>query len=185
MKNPKLQKTISVIQSVLLNKAYIALGTNIGNWKNNFNQSFKMINKLGLIKKFSSFYLSYPYGYKDQNYFYNTAIELETNLEPNKLFDELQLIEKKLQKNKPFLNGPRRIDLDIIFFNKLVLTSNLLTIPHKSAYKRDFVLLPLIEISPFFVHPTKKVPIKKLQKNIKKNYVFKVIRRQQESLVIY
>ena len=138
-----------------------------------------------LIKKFSSFYISYPFGYKDQNYFYNTAIELETNLEPRILFDELQLIEKRLQKNKQFLNGPRRIDLDIIFFNKLVLTSNFLTIPHKSAHKRDFVLLPLIEISPFYIHPTKKVPIKKLQKDIKKNYVFKVIRRQQESLVIY
>jgi len=75
--------------------------------------------------------------------------------------------------------------LDIIFFNKLILTSSILTIPHKNAYKRDFVLLPLIEISPFFIHPTKKVPIKKLQKNIKKGYVFKVIRRQQESLVIY
>ena len=98
MKNLKLQKNINVIQSVLLNKAYIALGTNIGNWKNNFNQSFTMINQLGSIKKFSSFYLSYPYGSKDQNYFYNTAIELETNLEPRKLFDELQLIEKKLQK---------------------------------------------------------------------------------------
>ena len=170
---------------MLLNKAYIALGTNIGNWKNNFNQSFKMINQLGLIKKFSSFYLSYPYGYKNQNYFYNTVIKLETNLEPRKLFNELQLIEKKLQKNKPFLNGPRRIDLDIIFFNKLVLTSNILTIPHKSAHKRDFVLLPLIEINPFFIHPTKKISIKKLQQNIKKNYVFKVIRRQQESLVIY
>ena len=185
MKNPKRQQNISVIQSVLLNKAYISLGTNIGDWKNNFNQSFKMINKLGLIKKFSSFYLSYPYGYKDQHYFYNTAIKLETNLEPRKLFDELQLIEKKLQKNKTFLNGPRRIDLDIVFFNKLVLTSSMLTIPHKSAHKRDFVLLPLIEISPFFIHPTKKVSIKKLQKDIKKNYVFKVIRRQQESLVIY
>ena len=79
MKNLKLQKNISVIQSVLLNKVYIALGTNIGNWKNNFNQSFILINKLGFIKKFSSFYLSNPYGYEDQNYFYNTAIELETN----------------------------------------------------------------------------------------------------------
>ena len=168
-----------------VNKAYIALGTNIGNWKNNFNQSFILINKLGFIKKFSSFYLSNPYGYKDQNYFYNTAIELETNLEPRKLFNELQLIEKKLQKNKLFLNGPRRIDLDIIFFNKLVLTSSILTIPHKSAHKRDFVLLPLIELNPFFIHPAKKVPIKKLQKDIEENYVFKVIRRQQESLVIY
>ena len=51
------------MQSVLLNKAYIALGTNIGNWKNNFNQSFNMISKLGLVKKISSFYISHPYGY--------------------------------------------------------------------------------------------------------------------------
>ena len=168
-----------------LNKVYIALGTDVGNWKNNFNQSFQLITKIGLIKKFSSFYLSHPYGHKNQNFFYNTAIELETNLAPTKLFYALQLIEKKLQKNKFFLNGPRRIDLDIIFFNKLVLTSSILTIPHKSAHKRDFVLLPLIELNPFYIHPTKKVPIKRLQKNIKENYVFKVIRRQQESLVIY
>ena len=160
-----------------LNKVFIALGTNIGNWKNNFNQSFSMINKLGLIKKFSSFYISYPYGYKDQNYFYNTAIELETNLEPRRLFDELQLIEKKLQKNKQFLNGPRRIDLDIIFFNKLILTSKKLTIPHCEMHLRDFVLLPLMEINPFYMHPIKKETMSRIYKKLKKKYVFKIKRR--------
>jgi len=74
------------------------------------------------------------------------------------------LIEKKLQKNKQFLNGPRKIDLDIIFFNKLVLTSNLLTIPHKCAHKRDFVLLPLIEISPFLFIRLKKYQLRNYRK---------------------
>ena len=74
------------------NKVYIALGTNLGNWKNNFNQAFKFISKLGTIDKIGSIYLSKPYGFDNQNYFYNTAIELETNLEPRRLFNELQMI---------------------------------------------------------------------------------------------
>ena len=63
-----------------LNKVFIALGTNIGNWKNNFNQSFIQINKIGHITNFGSVYLSNPYGFKDQNFFYNTAIELNNNI---------------------------------------------------------------------------------------------------------
>ena len=168
-----------------LNKVYIALGTNVGNWKNNFNQAVKLISKKGLITQSASIYLSHPYGYEKQNYFYNSALELETSLSPYGLFDELMIIEKKLQKNKFFVNGPRKIDLDIIFFNKLVLTSKKLTIPHCQVHLRDFVLLPLMEINPFFIHPTKKLTISTIYKKLKKKYVFKIKRRQKESLIIY
>ena len=106
---------------MLKNKVYIALGTNVGNWKNNFNRSFVELNKIGLITNFSSIYISKPFGYKDQNYFYNTAIELSTNIDPYKLIYKLIIIEKILKKSKTIHNGPRRIDLDIIFFNKIVL----------------------------------------------------------------
>ena len=133
------------------NKVYIALGANVGNWKNNFNQAVRLILKIGVITKLASVYLSYPYGYEQQHYFYNSALELETNLSPYDLFKELQMIEKKLQKNKLFVNGPRKIDLDIIFFNKLILTSSKLTIPHYEAHLRDFVLLPLMEMNPFYM----------------------------------
>ena len=75
-----------------LNKVFIALGTNIGNWKNNFNQSFVQINKIGHISNFGSVYLSNPYGFKEQNYFYNTAIELTTTLGAMKLMEELKII---------------------------------------------------------------------------------------------
>ena len=168
-----------------LNKTYIALGTNVGNWKNNFNQAVRLISKKGSITQLASTYLSQPYGYEQQHYFYNSVLELVTNLSPYDLFKELQIIEKKLQKNKLFVNGPRKIDLDIIFFNKLVLTSKKLTIPHYQVHLRDFVLLPLMEINPFFIHPTKKLTISTIYKKLKKKYVFKIKRRQKESLIIY
>ena len=83
-----------------LNKVFIALGTNIGNWKNNLNQSFIQLNKIVHITNSGSVYLSNPYGFKDQDYFYNTAIELTTILSVIKLMAKLKIIEKKIQKQK-------------------------------------------------------------------------------------
>ena len=154
-----------------LNKTYIALGTNVGNWKNNFNNAVRLISNVGIITQFASIYLSHPFGYEKQHYYYNSALELKTNLSPYGLFNELQMIEKKLQKNKLFINGPRKIDLDIIFFNKLVLKSRKLTIPHYEVHLRDFVLLPLMEINPFYIHPLKKETISTIYKNFKDKYV--------------
>ena len=168
-----------------LNKAYIALGSNVGNWKNNLNQAILSISKLGVIKQLASVYLSHPFGYEQQHYFYNSALKLETTLSPYGLFDELQIIEKKLQKNKLFVNGPRKIDLDIIFFNNLILMSRKLIIPHYQVHLRDFVLLPLMEMNPFYMHPLKKQTISSIYKKLKDKYVFKTKRRQKESLIVY
>ena len=168
-----------------LNKVYIALGANVGNWKNNFNQAVRLILKIGVITKLAPVYLSHPYGYERQHFFYNSALELETNLSPYDLFKELQMIEKKLQKNKLFVNGPRKIDLDIIFFNKLILTSSKLTIPHYEAHLRDFVLLPLMEMNPFYMHPIKRKTVSLIYKKLKDKYVFKIKRRRKESLIVY
>ena len=168
-----------------LNKVYIALGTNVGNWKNNFNQAVKLISNKSIVKKFASIYLSVPYGYKNQNYFFNSALELETNLSPFRLLNELQIIEKKLQKNKIIKNGPRKIDLDIIFFNQLILTSKNLTIPHHSAHLRDFVLLPVIEMNPYYVHPIKRETVSYIYKKLKNKFVFKIKQHHKESLIVY
>ena len=167
------------------NKVYIALGTNVGNWKNNFNQAIRLISKKGSITQLAAIYLSQPYGYEQQHYFYNSVLEIVTNLSPYDLFKELQIIEKKLQKNKLFVNGPRKIDLDIIFFNKLVLTSKKLIIPHYQVHLRDFVLLPLMEINPFYMHPLKKETISTIYKKLKDKYVFKIKRHRKESLIVY
>jgi len=170
---------------VSLNKIFIALGTNIGNWKNNFNQSFIQLNKIGHITNFGSVYLSKPYGFKDQNFFYNTAIELTTTLSIMKLMEEIKIIEKRIQKNKLFTNGPRRIDLDVIFFNKMMIEKKSVSIPHPRAHLRDFVLYPIYDMDPFFIHPTEKKTIKELINNLKENYIFKKINRQKDSVLIY
>ena len=99
------------------NKVFLALGSNIGNWKVNFNSCLKQLKNIGELKSIGNIYVSKPYGYKDQNDFYNTAVEFHTTFGATKLIIELQLIEKNLHKNKLIKNGPRRIDIDIIFYN--------------------------------------------------------------------
>tara|TARA_Y100000590_G_scaffold419880_1_gene522023 strand:+ start:233 stop:745 length:513 start_codon:yes stop_codon:yes gene_type:complete len=170
---------------VFQNKVYIALGTNIGNWKNNFNQVFLELNKVGVIKKFASIYLSKPFGYKDQKYFYNTAIEFKTSLSPHLLIKKLELIEKNLKKKKLIANGPRSIDLDIIFYNKIVFNKTRLTIPHPRAHLRDFVLFPISEMNPFYIHPIMKKTVKELSNNLTTSFIFKKINRQKENVLIF
>ena len=157
----------------------------MGNWKNNFNQSFFELNKLGIINNCSSIYLSKPYGFKNQNFFYNVAIEFYTNINPNELIAKLQLIEKRLKKNKLISNGPRRIDLDIIYYNKFVIRKDSLIIPHPRAHLRDFVLYPICEIIPFYIHPIIKKTTKHLISQLKKKYIFKIIKKQKGSELIF
>ena len=170
---------------MLQNKAYIALGTNVGNWKNNFNQSFIELNKIGFITNFSSVYLSSPYGEKKQDAFYNTAIELTTHFNPRQLIQALKLVEKKLKKNKLIKNGPRRIDLDIIFYNKIILNANSIIIPHPRSHLRDFVLKPIAEMIPFFIHPIKKKTVSELIKELDIHYILKKIKREKGSVLIF
>ncbi len=167
------------------NKVYIVLGTNVGNWKNNFKQSLLLLNSLGTINNFSSIYLSRPYGYQYQKYFYNMAIELLTKKDPYKLINDLKLIEKKLKKNKIIKNGPRTIDIDIIFYNNLIFNKIFLTIPHPRAHLRDFVLYPICDICPFYIHPILKKTIKELKNNLKEKFIFKKINRQKENILIF
>ena len=152
---------------------YIALGTNVGNYKNNFIAAIRELNKLGQISKIANIYKSKPYGYLDQNYFYNSVLELKSKMMPMQLMKNIQLIEKKLQKNKRIINGPRKIDLDIIFWGKKKLRNHNLYIPHPRAKERDFVLLPLIDLDPFFRDPETQLTIKDLLNSLKDHYVIK------------
>ena len=152
---------------------YIALGTNVGNYKNNFSAAISELSKLGQISKIANIYKSKPYGYLHQNYFYNSVLELKSKMMPIQLMKNIQLIEKKLQKNKRIVNGPRKIDLDIIFWGKKKFSNQNLLIPHPRAKQRDFVLLPLIDLDPFFKDPETKLTIKDLLSSLKDQYVIK------------
>ena len=167
------------------NRVFIALGSNIGNWKMNFNNSLIELGKISRLNAIGNIYVSKPYGLKQQNDFYNTAIEIETTNNPIQLINNIKLIEKKLYKNKIIINGPRRIDIDIIFFNSLKIFYKNLIIPHPRATERDFVIFPLYDLNPFFRHPTFKKSIKKLKHELKTIYIKKKIMQPKDSFVIY
>ena len=150
---------------------YIALGTNVGNYRNNFSKAVFELNKIGSVLKIANIYKSKPYGYLKQNYFYNTIVYLKSEMLPNELINKIRLIERKLQKNKRIINGPRKIDLDIIFWDQKIFKNNNLVIPHPRAQERDFVLFPLLDITPFLRHPVSKLTIKELIKNLKDHYI--------------
>jgi len=170
---------------VYLNKAFLALGSNVGNWKFNFNRCLNELQNIGKLVSIGDIYISKPYGYKEQNNFYNTAIELHTTSGPIKLLNELKLIEKKLHKNKLIKNGPRRIDIDIIFFNSLKINHANLVIPHPRAANRDFVIFPLCDIDPYFKHPVEKKSLKILKGEIEDIYIEKKIKQPIDLFVIH
>jgi len=166
------------------NKVFLALGTNVGNWKVNFNSCLKQLQNIGKLKSIGNIYVSKPYGYKDQNDFYNTAVEFQTASGPIQLIKELQLIEKKLHKNKLIKNGPRCIDIDIIFFNSLKFNQENLVIPHPRAINRDFVIFPLCDIDSFFKHPAENKSLKKLKIELRDKYIKKKIKQPKDLFVI-
>ena len=158
-------------QSVYPTSYYIALGTNVGNYRNNFSRAVFELSKIGNISKIANIYKSKPYGYLKQNYFYNTMVYLKSEIHPNELIKKIHLIERKLHKNKRIINGPRKIDLDIIFWDQKIFKNNNVVIPHPRVQERDFVLCPLCDITPFFKHPVSKLSVKELIKNLKDHYV--------------
>ena len=151
----------------------IALGSNLGNSIYNLGCAIKELRKFGYISKIADVYISKPYGYKYQDNFYNTAVLLKTNKQPLELINIISQIEKKLKKNKRIINGPRNIDIDIIFYGKNKYFFSNLIIPHPRAKDRDFVLLPILDINPFIQHPTENKSIKILSAKLEKKYIIK------------
>ena len=150
---------------------YIALGTNVGNYINNFSNAILELKKIGKVVKMANIYKSKPYGYLKQNFFYNTMVHLKSEILPIELINKIQLIERKLKKNKRIINGPRRIDLDIIFWDHKIIKIQELSIPHPRASERDFVLLPMQDIVKNFKDPVSKLTIKELILRLKNYYI--------------
>ena len=150
---------------------YIALGTNVGNYINNFSHAIVELKKIGQVIKMANIYKSKPYGYLKQNFFYNSMVHLKSELLPTELMHKIQLIEKKLKKNKRIINGPRKIDLDIIFWGYKMFNNRELSIPHPRVSERDFVLFPLQDIAPNFRDPVSKFTVKELIKELKNYYI--------------
>ncbi len=133
--------------------AFIGLGTNIGNRLENLTQAINYLIQYQQIEivKISSVYESEPMYYANQNSFYNAVLEITTSFDPLLLLKELKKIEKKMGRDfESIENGPRIIDLDIEYFDDLIMESDDLVIPHPRLYERLFVLKPLLELNKKF-----------------------------------
>lgn len=140
----------------LFHRTFLLLGSNQGNKKHYIEKANCLISrKCGEIVTQSSFYFSESWGYDDEDYL-NQAIELRTFLSPQQLLNQTQGIEKELGRTTKTTDHyqARPIDIDILFYENCIIENPNLTLPHPRLHLRNFVLQPLKEIIPDFVHPT-------------------------------
>lgn len=140
-----------------MNRVYIAFGSNMGDRYKAAEDAFTLIEKSEMkITKRSKIYETEPYGYTDQPAFINGALEVETELTCRQVLERLLSIELELGRVREFKWGPRIIDLDIIFFNDEIYDEEDLKVPHPDMHNRDFVIKPLNDICPDYIHPILK-----------------------------
>ena len=148
-------KTVSVSVEREWHDAVIALGSNMGDRQGYLDGAVEKLDAVKgcRVRKVSGFLETPPYGVTDQADFLNGCLELETLLYPHELLDELHRIEKEAGRERILRWGPRTLDLDIIFYDDLILQDSDLCFPHVEMHKREFVLKPLSEIAPYRRHP--------------------------------
>jgi 2-amino-4-hydroxy-6-hydroxymethyldihydropteridine diphosphokinase len=137
----------------LVHTVYLALGTNQGDRLANLRRAINALAPKVRVTAESRIYETPPWGVLDQPRFLNMALKGETGLTPEELLEYLKKLEMKLGRVKTVRFGPRVIDLDILFYDDLVLDHPHLTIPHARLHERAFVLVPLADIASDLVHP--------------------------------
>ncbi len=148
---------------------YIGIGSNLGEREKNIKEALRLLceGKDIRLKKTSSLYETEPWGLKEQPWFINCAVEIETDLPPMELLRELKAIERILGRADATARwGPRTIDLDILLYDNMVVEGEDLKLPHMGMEKRPFVLIPLAEIAPHAWHPVVRKEIKDLLREL-------------------
>ncbi len=137
-----------------MNKAYLLIGGNEGDRFLHMQQARANIEHIcGVIEQVSSVYQTAAWGKTDQAYFLNQALLLTTALGPQALLHLILSIEEKMGRKRTVKNAPRIIDIDILFYNQEIIAAPDISIPHPRMAERRFVLEPLNEIAPGFIHP--------------------------------
>ena len=151
-----------------MNQVVLGLGSNIGDRKKNLDKATKELlhNGCRLVKE-SSIYETEPWGNTNQPQFYNKVLEISTSLSPQELLSLILKIEIKLGRERNKKWSPRIIDIDILFFSDLIINEPNLNIPHSHLHERKFVLEPLNETVPDYIHPVLKKPIHQLLAELK------------------
>jgi 2-amino-4-hydroxy-6-hydroxymethyldihydropteridine diphosphokinase len=137
-----------------MNYAYLLIGGNMGQREEQLANAARLLGeRCGTIIDSSALYETAPWGKTDQENFLNQALVLETSLNAHELLKEVLAIETAMGRNRMEKFGPRTIDIDIIFFNHQIINDAELTIPHPEMARRRFVLEPLNEVIPAYIHP--------------------------------
>lgn len=140
--------TTAQVLSRLRYEVTVGIGGNIGDVRRRFEHLFITLqrDKRVDVLKTSLILKNPPFGFKDQDDFFNSIIVLRTNMQAKVFLDYLMRLEKKFGRRRSFSNAPRTLDLDIIFFDNKIIQTEKLTIPHPSWYKRESVVIPLASI---------------------------------------
>jgi 2-amino-4-hydroxy-6-hydroxymethyldihydropteridine diphosphokinase len=159
---------------------FLSLGSNLGDREKNLSHALLALEKEGVeILKISSLYETQPVDFPSQPWFYNQLIEVRTKANPESLLDLVKKIEQRMGRKRRQKKRPRIIDIDIILAESTVTQKKELMIPHPKMEKRNFVLLPFVEISPDTVHPVFNQDMKTLWKKSDDRSTVKQIKRQE------
>lgn len=142
---------------------FLGLGSNLGDRRQNLRQALdRLQEEVGRLLQTSAVYRTAPWGHTEQPAFLNQVVCLETALKPRELMERLLQIEKRMGRKRTEHMGPRIIDLDILFYGQKIIRESGLEIPHPRLEKRNFVLLPMLELAPDWVHPQSGLTIREL-----------------------
>lgn len=149
---------------------YLSLGSNKGDRVGYVQQATSLLNGFEGINvvQSSSLYETEPWGVDSENWFVNAVIQISTTLSPQLLLAQCQKIESMLGRNREREGhyGDRNIDIDILFYDNVIINDENLSIPHKHFHERAFTLIPMLELAPDFVHPVSKKTVDALYEDL-------------------
>ena len=157
-------ETVSVKITRFWHRAYLGLGSNLGDKKGYLDQAVQALRETPgcRVDRVSGYHVTAPYGGVAQDDFLNACLALDTLLTPEELLDRLHALEAAAHRERTVRWGPRTLDLDILLYDDLVLETDDLILPHVEMHKRAFVLAPLAEIAPNKRHPILKQTVREL-----------------------
>ncbi len=156
----------------MMHTVYLSLGSNLGNRESNLRKAGNLVKeRAGELVAASSLYLSEPWGFYHPRSFYNQVLKISTSLNSGELLEIMQDIEKELGRVRQVSRRytARKIDIDLLFYDSLILQTDKLTLPHPLIQYRLFVLMPLAEIAPDLQHPVLQMTVISLMQQCKDN----------------
>ena len=158
-------------RTVSQHRVFIGLGSNLGDRQTNLVRAMHLLEPELGIECISSVYETEPWGVREQPRYLNCALVANTDLTPHELLVKLKSIENELGRQPTFRYGPRLVDLDLLLYDELSLSTDELTIPHPRMMERAFVLVPLAEIAGSLLHPISKQSFRQLADDINQDGV--------------